>query len=87
MPVEDPVISGGAEERRLRRMKQCAASLPRRRPGEERVKATPLELCEIPVRRGDDALLVNQGIPRGLQFSCHLCIELYMEPPDGKFKS
>jgi hypothetical protein len=40
MQVEDPVESGGAEERS---------------------KATPLELCEIPSRRGDDALMVDQG--------------------------
>ncbi len=29
---------------------------------EERSKATPLELCEIPSRRGDDALMVDQGV-------------------------
>jgi hypothetical protein len=43
----------GAEERRLRRLSQYVASLPRRRPGEERAKATPL--AQIPPRRGDDA--------------------------------
>jgi hypothetical protein len=48
----------GVEERRLRRMDQYAASLPPRRRGEERTKATPLEPCEIPSRRGEDALLV-----------------------------
>jgi len=31
----------GAEERRLRRIEQYAASLPPRRRGEERSKATP----------------------------------------------
>ena len=45
----------GAEERRLRRMEQYAVER------EERSKATPLELCEIPSRRGDDALMVDQG--------------------------
>jgi hypothetical protein len=47
----------GAEERRLRRMNQYAASLPRRRPGEERALAR--------LRRegnaADDALMVDQG--------------------------
>jgi hypothetical protein len=37
----------GAEERQLRRMKQYAASLPPRRRGEERSKATPpLDLAQ-----------------------------------------
>ena len=40
MQVEDPVSSGGAEERRLSRMEQYGASLPPRRRGEERSKAT-----------------------------------------------
>jgi hypothetical protein len=58
---EIPLYSGGAEERRLRRMEQYAASLPLRRQGEERSKATPLEPCETPSRRGDNALMVDQG--------------------------
>jgi hypothetical protein len=41
MLVEDPVDSGGAEERRLRRMWQYAARMPPQRRGEERAKATP----------------------------------------------
>ncbi len=42
-------------------MDEYAASLPPRRRGEERSKATPLEHREIPSRRGDDALMVDQG--------------------------
>jgi len=44
MQVEDPVKSGGAEERRLRRMEQYAASLFHKLKveREERSKATPL---------------------------------------------
>jgi hypothetical protein len=61
MLVEDPGESGGAEERPLRRMWQYTASLPPRKQGDERAKATPLEPCEIPSRRGDDALMANQG--------------------------
>ncbi len=64
MQVEDPVSSGGAEERRVtareRRYLREAYGAIRRK--EERSKATRLELREIPSsRRGDDALMVDQG--------------------------
>ncbi|MEE9612693.1 MAG: hypothetical protein V3W19_15685 [Desulfatiglandales bacterium] len=54
MQVENPVTSGGDEERS---------------------KATRLELCEIPPRRGDDALMVDQGCLCGIDqlsvLHCH----------------
>ncbi len=44
---------------------------------EERSKATRLELCEIPPRRGDDALMVDQRLSYGLANLCH---ETYNDP-------
>ncbi|MEE9612373.1 MAG: hypothetical protein V3W19_14050, partial [Desulfatiglandales bacterium] len=52
----------GAEERRLtakeRYLREAYGAIRRK---EERSKATRLEPCEIPSRRGDDALMVDQG--------------------------
>jgi hypothetical protein len=45
MQVEDPVYSGGAEEQRLRRMRQYAARRSDRLPAFGG-KATPLELAK-----------------------------------------
>ncbi len=62
MQVEDPVTSGGAEERRVtakeRYLREAYGAIRRK---EERSKATRLEPCEFPSRRGDDALMVDQG--------------------------
>jgi hypothetical protein len=51
MQVEDPAPSGGAEERRLRRLERSLARL--RREGNA--------ARQIPSWRGDDALMVDQG--------------------------
>jgi hypothetical protein len=55
-------LSGGAEERRVtakeRYLREAYGAIRRK---EERSKATRLELREIPSRRGDDALMVDQG--------------------------
>ncbi len=63
MQVEDPVNSGGDEERRVtakeRYLREAYGAIRRK---EERSKATRLEPCEIPSRRGDDALMVDQGL-------------------------
>jgi len=47
----------GAEERRLRRVRQYAASLPRRKPGEERALAR----LWWEGNAAEDVLTVNQG--------------------------
>ncbi len=62
----------GDEERRVtakeRYLREAYGAI-RRKPveslkveREERSKATRLEPCEIPSRRGDDALMVHQGL-------------------------
>ncbi len=52
----------GAEERGVtakeRYLREAYGAVRRK---EERSKATRLESCEIPSRRGDDALMVGQG--------------------------
>jgi hypothetical protein len=68
--LEKFLITSKASDARRRGATTEAYEAIRRKPveslqveREERAKATPLEPCEIPSRRGDHALMVDQGSP------------------------